>query len=132
MLYGVLVGIGLYAAGISITAVTFQYFPDWWVGASPGLTPQEQSNHSWNLIVTYCMIMNKSAHVLLLAAPTLYCGGKLYELYFPKKVLNGVVSPMKDMSTESTNTTNTYINSIIENVDVSTMELASFIGQFPF
>ena len=31
--------------------------------------------------------MNKSAHVLLLAAPTLYCGGKLYELYFPKKVL---------------------------------------------
>jgi len=85
MLYGVLVGIGLYAAGISITAVTFQYFPDWWVGASPGLTPQEQSNHSWNLIVTYCTIMNKSAHVLLLAAPTLYCGGKLYELYFPKK-----------------------------------------------
>ena len=36
------------------------------------------------------------------------------------------------MSTESTNTTNTYINSIIENVDVSTMELANFIGQFPF
>jgi hypothetical protein len=62
----------------------------------------------------------------------LYCGGKLYELYFSKKVLNGVISPMKDMSTESTNTTNTYINSIIENVDVSSMELASFIGQFPF
>lgn len=132
MLYGILVGIGLYAAGISITAVTFQYFPDWWVGGPPELTSQGQSNHSWNVIVTYCMTINKSAHVLLLAAPTLYCGGKLYELYFPKKVLNRVVSPMKDTSTESTNTVNTYINSIIENVDVSTMELANFIGQFPF
>ena len=78
------------------------------------------------------MIMNKSAHVLLVAAPTLYCGGKRYELYFPKKVWNGVVSQMKDTSTESTNTANTSIHSIIENVDVSTMELANFIGQFPF
>ena len=124
MFYGILVGIGLYAAGGWGTAVTFQYFPDWWVGGPPGVGPQGNSNHNWNVIVTYCMTINKSAHVLLLAAPTLYCGGKLYALYFPKKVLTGVVPPMKDTSTD---TGDTYINSIIENLEVYTMELASFI-----